>query len=118
MDDDLPWDLEARFWTDGADFARATAMPEAVMVFPDPVGILTGEAIFAGFDGAPRWSRVDMDHRTVRRHGATAILAYRARADRDGDPTYHALCASTWVRDGAEWRMLGHQQTPAEGPET
>ena len=113
MDDATLWDLEERFWTGGVDYARSRAASGAVMVFPHPVGILTGEAIFAGLEQAPRWRTVVMTDRTLRRDGALAVLAYRASAEREDDPIHEAFCASTWLQDGDDWRLMAHQQTPA-----
>lgn len=44
---------------------------------------------------------------------ATVTVAYRARATRDGSPTYSAYCTSTCVRIQDGWRLVQHQQTPA-----
>jgi len=38
-------------------------------------------------------------------------VAYRATARRDG-ADYNALFNSTYVREGASWKLAFHQQTP------
>jgi len=40
-----------------------------------------------------------------------AVVAYRGTGMRGG-VAYRALFASTWVRNGAGWRLAVHQQTP------
>lgn len=109
------WEMEERFWLDGADAARTQIADDAVMIFPFPSGILQGEA---GRTRVPQWRTVRMDDRVCSRKGNVAVLAYRVSAERAGDPIYHALCASTYVDDGGDWRLLSHQQTPVgdEGP--
>ena len=41
------WDMEKRFWLDGADFYEAALSDGAVMVFPFPVGILDRAGVMA-----------------------------------------------------------------------
>ena len=48
------WDLERHFWTDGVRFYRDNMARHAIMVFPAPDGMLSGEEIIDGLDGAPR----------------------------------------------------------------
>ena len=49
------WDLEKHFWTEGKGFYRDNMARNAIMVFPAPVGLLSGQEIIDGLDGAPRW---------------------------------------------------------------
>ncbi len=113
VDENL-WELEKRFWTEGADFYEGRLAADAVMVFPFPAGILRGDAIIDGLAGEPRWQTVEMSDQHIRREGVTASLAYLAKAWRDNDdPPYEALCASTYLLDGDDWRLMVHQQTPA-----
>ena len=108
------WELEERFWLDGAEAYRKRLVSDAVMVFPYPAGILQGDAIIDGVESAPRWRSVVMSDRVFRRRGDTALLAYRASAEREGDPICEMLCASTYLNDGGEWRLISHQQTPVD----
>jgi hypothetical protein len=106
------WDMEERFWTQGADSARHMTSPDAVFVFPYPAGILTGDAVWREADVAQRWRSVVMTQRYVSRKDDIAILAYRASAERGDDPIYEALCTSTYIQDDTTWLRLTHQQTP------
>lgn len=115
---DQLWEIEERFWLDGAEAARTRIADDAVMIFPYPTGILQGEACLEGMRGAPRWRTVRMDDRVVTRTGDVAVLAYRVSAERPDDPIYHALCASTYLDDGGTWRLVSHQQTPLGAEET
>jgi hypothetical protein len=110
--EDMLWEMEERFWLDGADAARTRIADNAVMIFPYPAGILQGEAGVAGMAAAPRWRTVRMDDRVCSRKGSVAVLAYRVSAERAEDPIYRALCASTYLDDGGDWRLVSHQQTP------
>lgn len=111
IEDDI-WSLEERFWTAGADSARSLTATGAVLVFPYPAGILQGDAIWETMGRAPRWRSVVMRDRVMTRQGDTAVLAYRASAEREGAPIYEALCASTYLRDDDTWVLMAHQQTP------
>ncbi|MDO5657177.1 MAG: nuclear transport factor 2 family protein [Paracoccus sp. (in: a-proteobacteria)] len=110
MDD--PWPTEKAFWLDGAGFYRDNLAPDAVMVFPEPVGILSGEAIIAALEGAARWDAVEITQRGALRSGETLILTYHATGQRGDAAPYRALCSSTYGRVGSRWLLLCHQQTP------
>ena len=108
------WSLEERFWLGGVDAFRRHMHPECTMAFQAPVGILTGAGIVASLKEAPRWASVEMDERHVSRPASDAVvLAYRARAFRDGSPPYGAYCTSVYVRLQDRWQLVQHQQTPA-----
>jgi hypothetical protein len=107
--EDTLWEMEERLWVDGADAARTRVADDAVMILPYPAGILQGEA---GIAAAPRWRTVRMDDRVCSRKGNVAVLAYRVSAERADAPIYRALCASTYIDDGGDWRRISHQQTP------
>ncbi len=116
------WDMEKRFWLDGADFYEAALSDGAVMVFPYPVGILDRAGVMAGLGTGPRWQSVEMEECSLVRRGNTAVLAYRATAWHRGAEPQHgdgaatdphvALCASTYIEDGDGWLMMAHTQQP------
>jgi hypothetical protein len=89
------WDLEERFWTEGAHGARQMTAKDAVFVFPYPAGILQGDRLWGEKDVAQRWRTVVMSEKYISRQGNIAILAYRVSAERRGAPIYEALCTST-----------------------
>lgn len=107
------WRLEESFWLGGAETFRSRMADGAIMVFPYPAGIMQGERIAESVAGAPRWRSVVMADRTLTRRGNVAVLAYRATAEREGEPIRTMLCASSYVRDEDGWRLISHQQTPA-----
>ncbi len=110
--DDVLWDLEERFWTQGADSARTLSARNAVFVFPYPAGILQGDALWREPVVAQRWRSVVMSKRHVTREAGIAVLAYRVAAERGDLPIYQALCTSTYLKDDDKWLRLTHQQTP------
>ena len=105
------WALEERFWTGGADSARALTAKGAVVVAPYPAGILQGDALWSD-EAAARWRSVVFSDRVLTRRDDIAVLAYRVSAERDGAPIYQALCASTYLNDNGSWLRMSHQQTP------
>lgn len=108
----LLWDLEEKFWTQGADSARHMTAKDAVFVFPYPVGILRGDALWREADVAQRWRSVVMSERFISVQKSIATLAYRVSAERGNAPLYEALCTSSYMKDEDTWLRLTHQQTP------
>lgn len=106
------WDIEERFWTSGADNARATSATNAVMIFPYPPGILQGDQIWTHLRERTGWRSVAITERRVTRGGDVAILTYRASAEKSDMPVLKALCASTYLHDEDTWLRISHQQTP------
>ncbi|AML51756.1 DUF4440 domain-containing protein [Falsihalocynthiibacter arcticus] len=106
------WDLEERFWTQGAESARQMTAENAIFVYPYPAGFLQGDAIGQSSDVSQRWRSVVMSERYITRKGGIAVVAYRVSAEREGVPLYTALCTSTYMKDDATWLRLSHQQTP------
>ena len=113
MTDDDFWACERRFWLEGAPHFRAMMDPGCVMVFPEPVGVLTGEAILDAVDQMPRWSDVAMRATTLSRiSGDAVVLAYFAEGTRSGQDPYRVYCSSTYHRTAEGWRLVQHQHTP------
>jgi Domain of unknown function (DUF4440) len=113
MRDDEAWRLEELFWTGGANRYRSKLDPNCVMAFPDPVGVMTGEAIIQSLQDAPRWSSVIMREQVIRHAGDDIIiLGYHAEGRRDGGGSYRAYCTSTYRFDERGWKLVQHQQTP------
>jgi len=110
-DETTLWDLEERFWTEGADSARSMTAKGAVFIFPYPAGILQGDNMLREKDVAQRWRSVEISERVLSRHSDIAVLAYRVSAERSGEPIYEALCSSSYVLDNGTWLRLSHQQT-------
>jgi len=108
-------DLERQFWRGDAEFYRDNLTDDAVMVFPDPVGIMDRDATVAAIAGGARWQDVALeDVRVITIADDVAILVYRAVATRAGaDDPYRTLASSTYVRRDGRWRLAVHQQTPA-----
>lgn len=114
MDDDKIWVLERDFWLQGSRHFEKMLAPGCIMVFPPPIGIMTGAAILASLASAPRWTDVGMSDRVLSRFGSRfLVLSYRVEAHRSGSAPYRALCSSSYVELEAGWRLAQHQQTPA-----
>lgn len=105
------WDMEEHFWTSGADNARATTATNAVMIFPNPPGILQGDQIWIHLRQRTGWRSVVMAERRVTRCRDIAILTYRVSTEKTDVPIFKALCASTYFHDEDRWLRISHQQT-------
>lgn len=111
-EEDTLWEMEKRFWTEGADTARSMTAKGAVFVFPYPVGILQGNQLWREGLVAQRWRSVVFSEHCFSREKDVAILAYHVSAERDGTPLYEAYCTSSYLNDTGTWLRIVHQQTP------
>jgi len=109
--------LERLLWTGGPDAYEEHLAPEALMVFPSPVGVLERAATVDSIRAADRWQQVSLDEvRTSRLADDVVALVYQATASRtDLDEPYRAAVASTYRRAGQGWELVLHQQSPAAG---
>ena len=105
------WSLEERFWLEGLDSARHMTAKGAVFVFPYPIGILQGDALWQEQSVAQRWRTVSMTERYLKQENDIAVLAYSVSAERADLPVYEALCTSCYVQDNERWLRVMHQQT-------
>lgn len=100
--------------TDGATAAQhyaAELAREVLVVLPGGLVIDQRQAVIDSMQGAP-WDSFEIsDERILELGSDAAVLVYRATARRAGQD-YEALFNSTYVRQGGEWRLALHQQTP------
>ena len=106
--------LEQSFWTQGAGYFRRNLADSAVMVLPEPAGVLVKDEIASSLEPEARWSNVELEeHRLLELSDAAALVTYKATARRAGkSEPYVARASSAYVRDGAAWKLAFHQQTP------
>lgn len=109
------WELEERFWRDGAEVYERNLAPGALMVLPPPAGVLDRQATIDAIRSAPRWRHAALQERQQAHWEHAAALTYLARANRgEEDAAYVARCSSFYVREGDRWLLALHQQTPVE----
>ena len=107
------WQIERELWLGGPEVFRRWVARECLMVFPDPVGILTGPTVVESIAPGPRWQTVTFLVTALRRLGGdVAVLAYRVEAGRPAGATYRAFCSTTYVQQAGDWWLMQHQQTP------
>jgi hypothetical protein len=95
-----------------ADFYERVLHDDVLMLLPGGLVIDDRAAVIDSMRGAP-WDSYELsDERVVPLGDDSAIVAYRATANRGGTD-YTALFASTYVRVDGSWRLAVHQQTPA-----
>jgi len=111
-------DLERRGWRALATSGGAAAAFYGEVLATDVLFLLPGgmvlddRAEIVGAMGGPPWSAFELaDERVVPLGAGSALVAYRARARREGRD-YEALFASTYVQVGGAWKLAVHQQTP------
>jgi uncharacterized protein YchJ len=112
------WQLEEQFWLGGVDFYQRTLAPDALMVLPQPVGVLDRTATVSSIRSGARWQNINMHEKHhVQASADTAVLTYLAQADRgNAETSYAAQCSSTYVRVNGRWLLVLHHQTPAGQP--
>ena len=95
----------------GADFYERNLADHALMVFP--FGVLTREQSIEAIKAAPPWAsfRIE-DPQVVGLTDDSAILTYRATAQRAGQEPYSALMTTVFVKNEGTWKAAFHQQTP------
>lgn len=106
--------IEQQFWRGDVEFYLEMLTPEALMVFPQPVGVMTTAEAIRSVGTSQRWLEVALeDARVVRLADDVALVTYTARAMREGtSSSFKTLASSVYVvRDGA-WRLAFHQRTP------
>ena len=95
----------------GADFYRACLTDNAVMVFPGMV--MNREQSIEAMEAAPPWESFQITEPTVvQLTDESAVLTYKATAQRAGQEPYSALMTSAYVDQAGTWKMAFHQQTP------
>ena len=114
MDDGRVWSFEESLWTGDAEHYRELIDEECLMVLPAPPYVMSGQQAVEAVASTPRWSTVELSERQVSRpQEGLIVIAYKARAERDGVTPYEAHCTSTYRRLEHEvWRVVQHQQTP------
>ena len=110
--EDHLFSLEEKFWTEPGDYYRRNLAYAALMVFPEPAGVLVKDEIASTLERTPRWSDVTLEeHRLLELSDRAAVVTYKATARREGE-SYVARASSAYVRDGNAWKLAFHQQTP------
>ena len=107
--------LEKQFWEGDATFYEEHLSDDALMVFPEPVGILTRPRIIETVCTGRRWSSVTFERiHFLELEESVLMLMYTARARRMGqDGEYRALASSAYTRRRDRFLLAFHQQTPA-----
>jgi hypothetical protein len=114
MDDARVWSFERDLWIGDAALYDEAIDKRCLMVVPAPPFVMTGQQAIDAVKATPRWSEVELaDRRIARPQEGLIVVAYRARASKEGTSAYEAHCTSTYRRLGPEqWLVVQHQQTP------
>ncbi len=94
-----------------AGFYGELLTDNALMVVP---GFIVDKAIFVQTaDSEASWTSFTVeDPRVTSLTSDAAILTYRGRGQRTGQPDYVAWMSSVYVKRDGRWRLAHHQQTP------
>ena len=113
MDDARIWSFEESLWLGDADHYRELIDEECVMVLPAEPHVFKAREAIEAVASTPRWSEAELSERQVMRpEEGLIVIAYRARASREGE-TYEAYCTTTMRRRGHEdWLVVQHSQLP------
>ena len=108
--------LERRGWdalSDGtaAEFYGSLMTPDVRFVVPGMV--LDRVQTLASWEDTLPWQSYELsDAEVVPLGDDGAVLTYGGAATRADGSAYRAQFTSIYVRDGAEWKLAFHQQTP------
>jgi len=109
---EILWKLEEQFWLGAVDFYDATLALDALMVLPQPIGVLERDATIESVRSGARWRNVTFLQQRVAVVGETAVLVYTAHADRGtSDMAYVAQCSSTYAHAQEQWQLVAHHQS-------
>jgi uncharacterized protein (TIGR02246 family) len=108
-------ELERRGWAalsgpDGAAFYQDAMAEEGLMVFPGMV--MDKATAIATIREVQPWSIFELSDVRITGDDNAALVTYRAKAQRAGEPEYEAVMSSVYVRRDGRWRLLLHQQSP------
>jgi Domain of unknown function (DUF4440) len=96
---------------DGGVYDRHLADGAIVIV---PGQTLDKAATVTAMDASPGWEEFSIEGERVLPVGdGTALLTYRFHGRR-GASEYEAVLSSAYVREGDDWKLAFHQQTPVE----
>ena len=114
MDDDRIWGSEEGLWVGDAENYHRTIDGACLMVLPAKPFIATGEQAKDAVSATPRWSTVELSEKQVSRpQEGLIVIAYKAKAERDGVQPYEAYCTTVYrMIEHGTWRVVQHQQTP------
>ncbi len=85
---------------------------DVLMLLPGGMILDDRDEVIEAMRGSPWTSFALSDERVLELAEGSAVVAYRATAQREGDEPYTALFNSTYVREDSVWRLAVHQQTP------
>jgi hypothetical protein len=113
MDDQRVWAFETNLWTCDAEHYRKSIDASCLMVLPARPFIFTGGSAIEAVSDTPRCATVEISNRHISRpQEGMIVVAYTAKAQRDGVGSYEAHCTSTYRRIAHDdWRVTQHQQT-------
>jgi hypothetical protein len=108
-------ELERRGWealsgADGAAFYEDLMADDGLMVFSGLT--LDKPGAVRAISAERPWSSFRLDDVRVVHAETTAIVAYHATSQREGQPEYRARMSSVYARIHGRWRLLLHQQSP------
>jgi uncharacterized protein (TIGR02246 family) len=107
--------LERRGWEalsgpHGGAFYEDAMADDGLMVFPGVV--MDKSTALATIRQVAPWARFELDDVRVAADDNAALVTYRAKAQRTGEPEYEAVMSSVYVRRDGRWLLLLHQQSP------
>ena len=108
-------ELERGFWEGNGDYYRQHLADNCLVAFTEMAGVQDRESIAKQTDGGPRWTDVKIAPKGRLPLGDDGVIVtYEATASREGK-AYRALVSSAYVREGGEWKLAFHGQTPLDG---
>lgn len=107
--------VERRGWEalcsdEGVDYYRDHLTDDALMAFP--FGVMERDEALRSMGSAEPWSSFEMEGaRVVQLSPDCGVVVYSVTAQRPGQEPFSAVLSSTFVRQGADWKLAFHQQS-------
>jgi hypothetical protein len=94
----------------GAAFYDEVMAEDGLMVFPGL--IMDKGATLDAIRKEPPWSTFELTDVHSTATNEVGLVTYKAVAQRSGQSPYVAMMSTVYIRRGADWRLLLHQQSP------
>lgn len=108
--------LESGFWEDAGadgDFYKENMADDGLMILPFQGGRMMKEATIESVQQAVKWKSFEINEAKVYAlDDRYALLVYTTLAFHADDSEYKAHISTTYRKEGENWKLFIHQQTP------
>ena len=107
-------ELENKLWLDGVSNIETQIDSDCIIILPPPISMLRGDEIGKSIDSLPNWDKVSFTDMDIAKRDSDNIifLTYKVTANSKSQPQYKAICSTSYMKKGDNYKIILHQQTP------